>query len=198
MKKLGTAAILAGGKSTRMGFDKQLLEISEKRLIYDLIDKLSKEFEEIIVVTNSPEYYSNSNIKIIEDIIVGEGPLSGIHAGLKCASSQFVYFIACDMPNINLKYIRYMKSKIRDLEIYAEIYVTRCGKNIEPFNAFYSKDLIIDIENNLSQGKRSLRSLFEKIPTYCIEEKEARIFSPNWEMFLNLNTEEDLRNFLGK
>ncbi len=29
-----------------------------------------------------------------------------------------------------------------------------------------------------------------------IEEKKAREFSPNWDMFLNLNTKNDLENFL--
>ena len=42
MKKFGTAVILAGGKSTRMGFDKQLLKIDERRLIDNLRNKLKK------------------------------------------------------------------------------------------------------------------------------------------------------------
>lgn len=196
MRKFGTAAILAGGKSTRMGFDKQLLKINEKKLIDKLVSKLSVEFEEIIVVTNSPEYYLDFNFKVVKDIIVGKGPLSGIHAGLKESNSQFVYFIACDMPNINLKYIRYMKYKIRDLDIDIKACVTRFGVNIEPFNGFYSKDIVLDIEDYLAQGKRSLNQLIKQLQTYYVEEEEARMFSPNWDMFLNLNTKEDLEYFL--
>ena len=82
MKRFGTAVILAGGKSTRMGFDKQLLEINERRLIDNLRRKLIREFDEIIVVTNRSEYYLGFDDKITKDIIVGKGPLSGIHAGL--------------------------------------------------------------------------------------------------------------------
>lgn len=196
MRKFGTAAILAGGKSTRMGFDKQLLKINEKRLIDNLVSKLSVEFEEIIVVTNNPQYYLDFNFKLVKDIIVGKGPLSGIHAGLKESNSQFVYFIACDMPNINLKYIRYMKYKIRDLDMDIKACVTKFGVNIEPFNGFYSKDIILNIEDYLVQGKRSLNRLIKQLQTYYVEEEEARMFSPNWDMFLNLNTKEDLEYFL--
>ncbi|NLJ79349.1 MAG: molybdenum cofactor guanylyltransferase [Tissierellia bacterium] len=194
MKRFGTAVILAGGKSTRMGFDKQLLKIDERRLIDNLRNKLRQEFDEIIVVTNNSEYYLGFSDKITKDIIVGEGPLSGIHAGLVEAKSQYVYFVACDMPNIDIEYIRYLKRELRELDVKA--CVTRYKGWIEAFNAFYSKDMIEDIEQHLSGNQRSINSLVAKIYTHYIEEKKAREFSPDWGMFLNLNTKADLNEFL--
>lgn len=194
MKKFGTAVILAGGKSTRMGFDKQLLKINERRLIDNLRRKLNKVFDDIVVVTNRSEYYLGFPDKITKDIIVGKGPLSGIHAGLKVSYSQYVYFVACDMPNINLNYIEYMKKELKDLKVKA--CVTRYGEWIEPFNAFYSKDMIENIEEHLSNNRRSVNSLLSKLPVHYIEEEKAREFSPNWDMFLNLNTKEELNGYL--
>lgn len=194
MKKFGTAVILAGGKSSRMGFDKQFLEIGERRLIDNLRLKLNKDFDEIIVVTNRSKYYLGSIDKITEDIIVGRGPLSGIHAGLKSASSEYVYFVACDMPNIYLDYIRYMKEELEYLNVKA--CVTRFGKWIEPFNAFYSKEFIEDIERYLLKGKKSVNILLNKTNVHYVEEEKAREFSPNWLMFLNLNTRDELNKFL--
>ncbi|MCF6464259.1 molybdenum cofactor guanylyltransferase [Clostridium sp. Cult1] len=194
MKKFGTAVILAGGKSTRMGFDKQLLKINERRLIDNLRRKLNKNFDEIIVVTNKSEYYLGFPDKITKDIIIGKGPLSGIHAGLKASSSQYAYFVACDMPNINLDYIEYMKEELKELKVKACI--TRFGEWIEPFNAFYSKGMIENIEEHLSYNRRSVNSLLSKLSVYYIEEEKAREFSPNWDMFLNLNTKEELNDYL--
>lgn len=194
MRKFGTAVILAGGKSARMGFDKQLIKINERRLMDSLISKLRREFDEIIIVTNKPEYYEGLSDKIIRDIIVGKGPLSGIHAGLNEASNEFVYFIACDMPNINLEYIRHMKESVRNVDTFACI--TRFGNWIEPFNAFYSRKLKSQIEIHLLDNKKSINSLLEKVEVHYISEEEARRFSPNWDMFLNLNTKEDLSEFL--
>ena len=44
MSDYGSAAILAGGKSTRMGSDKQLLEIGGKRIVETLIAALKEDF----------------------------------------------------------------------------------------------------------------------------------------------------------
>ena len=194
MKKFGTAVILAGGKSSRMGFDKQFLRIDERRLMDSLIHKLNKEFEEIIIVTNKPEYYIGLSPIITKDIIEGKGPLSGIHAGLNLSSSEYAFVVACDMPNINMDYIRFMKSSMEDKII--DGCVTRFGNWIEPFSSFYSKDIIKDIEEHLLYNRRSINSLLEKLNIQYIEEKKAREFSPNWDMFINLNTKEDLNSYL--
>jgi molybdopterin-guanine dinucleotide biosynthesis protein A len=194
MEMLNTAVILAGGKSQRMGFDKQFLRINEKNLMRILISKLRKQFKEIIVVTNKPEGYVGLCDKIVSDEIVGLGPLSGIHIGLKASSSKYAYFLACDMPNINFEYIDYMKNKIRNSDY--DVCITRFGEWIEPFNAFYSKNIVDKIEDHLLCGKRSIYSLIKGLNTCFISEEEARRFSPNWEMFCNLNTEEDLEQYI--
>ena len=64
MDNLNTAIILAGGKSSRMGFDKQFLVTNEKRLILDIAKKLKKHFKEIIIVTNKKEYYKDLGTKL--------------------------------------------------------------------------------------------------------------------------------------
>jgi molybdenum cofactor guanylyltransferase len=194
MNKFGTAVILAGGKSQRMGFDKQFLEIDEKKLMKIIIDKLRKEFSEIIVVTNRPEEYTHLCDKVLSDEIKGFGPLSGIHVGLKASSSKYAYFLACDMPNISLEYIKFMKDKISD-ENY-DVCVARYREWIEPFNAFYSKDIIPNIEQQFLNNQRSVFSFINKLKTLYISEDEAKKFSPNWEMFCNLNTREDLEKYL--
>jgi len=196
MTRFGTAVILAGGKSLRMGFDKQLLKVNERRLMDNLITKLKEKFNEIIIVTNKAEYYIGLSDKIISDKIKDMGPLSGIHAGLKESLSHYVYFTACDMPNISLDYIDYMKREIEGIEVKA--CVTKLGQWIEPFNAFYSKDMVKNIEEHLFENRKSIFSLIDKVETHYIEEKEARRYSPNWDMFLNLNTREELDRYTRK
>lgn len=193
MKMFGTAIILAGGKSSRMGFDKQLLKIDERRLMDNLIHKLDKEFDEIIVVTNRPELYIGLSHIITMDILKDKGPLGGIHAGLIKSSSQYAFVAACDMPNINMEYVRFMK---RQTKLDSMGCVTNFGKWIEPFSAFYSVDLINSIEKYLATNRRSINGLIEDFDITYIEEKDARKFSPSWDMFLNLNTKEDLQSYL--
>ena len=177
-----------------MGFDKQLLKIDERKLMDSLINKLKNEFNEIIIVTNKPELYIGLSHKITSDILIDKGPLGGIHAGLKLSSSKYAYVVACDMPNINLDYIRYMKNKIAISNPYGCI--TELGEWIEPFNSFYSVDIIKEIESFLETSKRSISALLRNLDVVYIDESEARVFSPNWEMFLNLNTKEELHQYL--
>lgn len=196
MRAFGSAVILAGGNSKRMGFDKQLIEIDDRKLVYIIAERLKSEFQQIIVVTNKPEYYKCSKYKIVTDEIKCKGALSGIHIGLKKAISKYVYFIACDMPNINLKYIRYIKQKLEKTK--SDACITRIENMIEPFNSFYSKDLVNNIEKFLLRDERALYSFVKKINCHYIEEDEARKFSSDWSMFLNLNKAEDLEEYIKK
>jgi molybdopterin-guanine dinucleotide biosynthesis protein A len=194
MKKFGSAIILAGGQSTRMGFDKQLLKIDERRLMYSLIHTLKKSFEEIIIVTNRPELYIGLSHKITNDILLDKGPLGGIHAGLKISQSKYAFVVACDMPNINMKYVEFMKEKLTDSNSFG--CVTKFGDWIEPFSSFYSVDLIKHIETYLHTNRKSINGLLKNLEITYIKEKDARQFSLNWDMFLNLNTNEELSNYL--
>lgn len=193
MKRFGSAIILAGGKSTRMGFDKQLLRLRERSLIEGLIRRLGGSFDETIVVTNRPELYIGLADKITGDIIPDMGPLSGIHAGLSAASSEYSFVIACDMPQLNTKYIDYMMELLNKNESMACI--TKFGDWIEPFNAFYSKALIDHIESFLMGGGKAVHRLLMNHNVEYIPEEVARSFSPDWGMFFNLNTREDLLKY---
>lgn len=191
MDKFGTAILLAGGKSSRMGFDKQQLKIKDTLLIEYIIKRLYTVFNDIIVVTNNPEYYDDLPCRTVQDEIAGFGPLSGIHVGLKMANNQYGYVMACDMPYINFDYIEYLKDRMSEVDCDACVTVFN-QEWIEPFHGFYSKNLVSPIEEYLKSGKRSVFGLLKNFNSIYIEEEIAREYSPNWELFLNINTKEDL------
>lgn len=194
MDKFSTAIILAGGQSSRMGFDKQLLRIDRRRLMDSIINNLKDDFEDIIIVTNKPELYKDFDETIIEDILKYKGPLGGIHAGLSISKSKYAFVVACDMPRVNMEYVRHMKHKL-DVENTLGC-VTQYGTWIEPFSAFYSVEFYHKIEKYLRTGRRSINGLIKDYKMTYISEDEAREFSPDWDMFLNLNTRQDLFSYL--
>jgi len=194
MKKYGTAVILAGGKSKRMGKNKELLNINNRRLVEMQISKLERDFEDIIVITNYPQYYHGLNCRTFTDIIKNKGPIGGIYTGLVNSSSLHTYFLACDMPVINIEYIKFLKNNLKKKKYKACI--TLLGEWIEPFNAFYSKEMIEDVKNYINEGGHSVHKLVKNLNVLFIEEKKARKFSPNWDMFINFNTKEDVESFL--
>ena len=177
-----------------MGFDKQLFHVQPDRLFKHLLPVLTLQFEDVMVVTDQPEIYSGLNVRPVSDIIPGLGPLSGIHAALREAKSEYVYIIACDMPKIDLKYIGYMIEKLKLSS--ADACVTEKTGWIEPFHAFYSKRALPEMEADLLAGKSSVYYLLRKINTLYIPESEARRFTPDWSLFCNLNTREDYADLL--
>lgn len=194
--KFATGIILAGGKSSRMGFDKQFLEVNQKRLMNIVVEDLEEEFDEIIIVTNKPEEYTGVNHKIITDKIVGMGPLSGIHAGLTESKSKYAFVIGCDMPNINIDYIRYMKESINSYDV--EACITKHKDGIEPLYGFYSKNIIGKIEKYLLEDKRAIYRFLKTLKVNYIEEDKAKDYTNDLDMFLNLNNKEDLNKYLNK
>jgi len=190
---MSTAVILAGGLSSRMGFDKQQLIFNDELLLKKQIIILSDLFDHIIIVSNNHKshmFLEYAKVSIYKDIIKGCGPLSGIHAGLTYSHDEFIYVIACDMPYINCEYIKYMQLQLK----HQEGIVTRYGDWIEPFHAFYNRSLIKDIEDYLRSGKRSIYKLLGGKNITYISEETARTFSEDWSLFDNINTKQDLNN----
>ncbi|MEZ4599422.1 MAG: molybdenum cofactor guanylyltransferase [Syntrophotaleaceae bacterium] len=187
--EFGSAVILAGGKSSRMGFDKQYLQVKNRYLLRHHEEVLSRAFAQLIVVTNTPDLYRDTSFLVVSDEIQGGGPLSGIHIGLKSAASRYVYLLACDMPNISLEYISFLQGQLKSSGM--EACVTRFGNWIEPFNAFYSRDLLPSMELYLREGGKSIFQYLRSEKALYIPEQDARRFSPGWKMFLNLNSRKD-------
>ncbi|MGL5348522.1 MAG: molybdenum cofactor guanylyltransferase [Peptostreptococcaceae bacterium] len=198
MDNIKSAIILAGGKSSRMQFDKQFLVIKEKRLIYEIAKNLEKHFNEIIIISNKKEYYTDSKYKVINDEMKDMGPLAGIAVGLKESNSKFVYIVACDMPKIDDNYITYLKEKIQvDIELQndADVYISNINGQIELFHGFYKKELSDEINIYLlKSSKKSIISFFERTNknVYYINDYEFMKNRFTNKMFTNLNTKTDL------
>lgn len=191
----GTAAILAGGKSSRMGFDKQLLIEDDRRILETVIETLKQEFSDILIVTARPELYEDMDVRIFQDEYLGKGPLAGVHAALYNAGSRYVYLLACDMPVVNLPFIRYMKACIQDSG--ADICACKQNDRMEPFNTFYSRDLLDDVKHRLEAGNSSLFRFIYGNRVCVIEQEDAARFDKELRMFTNINTRSEYEKYLG-
>ncbi|MCK5087392.1 MAG: molybdenum cofactor guanylyltransferase, partial [Melioribacteraceae bacterium] len=101
MKRDITAVILAGGNSSRMGLNKSLLKINNSSFIDRTIILLENIFDDIIIVSNSPEDYTALGLQIFQDVYPGFGPLAGIHSGLMNSNSEKVFVVSNDLPFLN-------------------------------------------------------------------------------------------------
>lgn len=190
MKKVGTAVILCGGKSSRMGFDKSKIKIDGKLLLEIIGEKLEKIFDEIILVAEKEDKFENLKYKVVEDMEKNYGPAGGIYTGLKYAASKYVFFLACDMPKINIDYIKYLMNIVEQDECDGLI----CKKDdwIEPLHAFYSKDLIKDFQKGIEENRLVLYDIIKNSKIKYIPEEITKKYNPDLDIFINLNYVKDL------
>lgn len=86
-------AILAGGKSTRMGQDKALLSIDHDTMLFRTREILAKcSVDEVVINRN------DGNSGHISDLFPDKGPLSGIHSVLSAYSECHVLLVPVDLP----------------------------------------------------------------------------------------------------
>lgn len=192
MEETGTAIILAGGRSTRMGFGKEDLVINGERLLYYLYDTLRMRFAQVIVVSNTLAGSDTKKLEVVSDELVGFGPLGGIHAGLQAAKSRYSYVLACDMPHLNMDYVSFLQSRLPSPDREISALVTAFGCRMEPFNGFYNRSLINPIRVFVATGRKSLTEFLRSQNAVLVDEETARRFSQDWSMFANINTPSDL------
>ena len=95
------AIILAGGRSSRMGFDKARLEINGETLLDRLVRLLSPLFNGILISASSNTSLTNNALRHVIDEQPDRGPLMAIYSCLKASPSNINFVIACDIPLVD-------------------------------------------------------------------------------------------------
>ena len=189
-----TGIILSGGKSSRMGTDKALLKLGDESIIERMTKLMKSIFNEVFIVTNTPDDYRYLRVALYEDIHKHKGPLSGIHSGLVHSSTNKNFFISCDLPLVSEELIKYIIDYKSDKPVK---YCIDSGRN-HFLAGIYRKELLPEIERifasvtNSSEKKDqhfSIRNLLENIESETIQIENLSFY--NDELFFNLNTQED-------
>lgn len=188
-----SAIILAGGKSSRMNYiNKAFMDVHGMPMIHHMLDKL-RDFDEIIIVTNTPEDYAGLGVRVVTDILPQKGPLSGMHSGLIHAKYEYSFITACDTPFVPKEYVDYCKT----IEKGYDAAIPRWGSFFEPTCGMYSKTAIDEIEKAIKAGVRKPVGLFPNLNVHHIKEETLAQFGEIKRMFTNINTLEDLDNANG-
>ena len=184
-----TLAILAGGKSSRLGgIDKAILTVDGIPLISRIYNTFRTEVWEVIVISNSSKTYP-IDAPIFPDIILNCGPLGGIHSALTNASSSLVFIVSVDLPFASKDIFQqllciYQKNR-------AEIVVPKHGDLMEPLFGLYNKTLLSRVNSILADRQgHPISELISQSNTKYLElpdDFQTRMW------FYNINTHEDLK-----
>ena len=181
-----TAIVLAGGRSSRMGTDKSLLNVNGKPLIQHIVDQLDGCFDEVIISANANQNFDFLGKRVVADIEEGRGPLMAIYSCLHASKSEWNFITACDVPTVNLQFVEYILTLSKENDIVIPI----SGQNkFEPLFAVYNKRVLPIMEGLLKEGNSRIIGLLD-----YVKAKYVNIEGEEW--FLNLNYKDDFEQFI--
>ena len=184
--------ILAGGKSRRFGEDKSKIKLGNKTLLEHVIDKVEKEFSELLIISNNQNYkFTSKRIFLVQDFIKGQlGPLIGVLSAMKWVelnkkNYKWIATFPCDTPFFDIKIIEYLK--IKSFETKKKLVFLKSAEKRHNIFGLWSLDLKEILENDIHNNIRKVEIWADKIGSDIINIEKGK-----FDSFLNINTKDDL------
>lgn len=181
-----SAAILAGGKSTRFGTDKAFMKFDHRPVIAHFYTLLLQLFHEVFFVSNEKKNIVEDQTLHI-DIYPDKGPLGGLYTALKKSKHPYCFITACDTPFINVDLIKLLWERRNNADAVIPVWN---GKS-EPLVAFYNIRCINKIEELFETDNLSLKNLIEKLDVEKLDLSDLYPEAEIRKLFLNINTVEN-------
>lgn len=183
-----TGIILAGGKSSRMGTDKGLIEVNGITMIEHVINALKPFNIPLLIVSNNPEY-QKFDLPVVEDIIKDKGPIAGIATGLYHSKTKYNIIVSCDTPFITTELISYLLKKREGFDIT----MAKKNEKTHPLIGIYTRDCYKTFNNELASNHLKLMDACMKLKTKIVDVSKTSPFNCE-NLFRNINTKEELEN----
>lgn len=184
-----TGLVLAGGGSTRMGRDKALLEVGGRRLVDRVGAALEAVCAEVLVASGDGRRLAGLPWPQVADAQPDAGPLAGILAGLRGATTPLVAVVAVDMPRASPPLLLHLAA----LWAGEPAVVPVAAGRPQPLHAVWAADAAGRVAALLAAGERS--------PTRAVAALGARLAGPSelpeaerdGRFAVNINRPADLR-----
>jgi molybdopterin-guanine dinucleotide biosynthesis protein A len=173
-----TGFVLAGGRSTRMGRDKALLDWHGRTLLEHATGLLQE-------VTDSVEVVGRDQLP---DRVPKSGPLSGIVTALEATLTEVNLVIAVDLPYLTKHFLKYLRARAET----SHCALVAC--NIEadyPLCLGMRKSLLPEVRRRLADGQLSVRGLIESASADFVTTTDLAQNGFDSNLFRNINTPED-------
>ncbi len=186
-----SAAVLAGGRSTRMGEDKAFLVVDGQPLWQRQVAKLTAlEPAETVLSLHAEQKIESAPVPIVRDAHPGIGPLGGILACLEAVKTSPLLVLGVDLPGMTEHVLRTLLLNMK----------TGCGAvfsrrgTFEPLCAIYPK-LMLELGREMLLQNEYALQVFIRRGLQRGWMKQVEIGDSLQAAFANLNTPEDLARF---
>ncbi|MDE1175289.1 MAG: molybdenum cofactor guanylyltransferase [Edaphobacter sp.] len=205
-----TGFVLAGGKSSRMGRDKALLEAGGRPLAAWAAAKLSAVTERVCILSDTAELARYG--ELVVDLRAGCGPLGGVEAALQAMTTDWGLFLAVDMPLVPTGLLRWLiESTLRreqaavalfEAEGFPQPALCLLHRSVAPYITAALDQSLMRLYPALREAGRDLAEMRGAATGDVLllldgggAELESQVTERQWEMrrlwFANVNTPQD-------
>jgi molybdenum cofactor guanylyltransferase len=183
-----SAAILAGGKATRLGGrDKSALVVNGESILTRQLRELRQVTGDVMIVGGNPPRDAIGTTRVIADHLPGRGPLGGLHAALAEALGAAVVVVACDMPHVCAPFLNHLLT----LTCEADIVVPKSNRGYHPLCAAYTRACLEPIATRLKDMRLKMTGLFDDVRVRVVAAEEIGAFGDPDHLLANVNTPDE-------
>ena len=182
-----TFAILAGGKSFRMGKDKATIEVCNKPLIQQVYEKARRVSKKILIVSSLHEQIPGIEAPIVKDIFPVRSSIIGIASALLAARTPYVFILACDMPFVTVQSIEHILKEVHG----EDVIIPRTQSGWEALHAVYNRSCLSIMLTRIGLQRFKVTDILPFLSVREVGEHPAFV-NKGVSVFTNINVEEDL------
>jgi len=184
-----TGAILAGGRSSRMGRDKAFLTIDGQPLVTCQAARLREAgCAEVIISGRAGTDYGVAGARVVHDSVRDAGPLAGLVAVLAAARHPWVLVLAVDLPRLDAAFLHRLLAFGGGRAGVAP----HGPRGFEPLAALYPRALLPEAEAALRRGELALSSLIENALRRA-PLRPLALGAEDLPLFANWNSPDDVK-----
>ncbi|MER3436326.1 MAG: molybdenum cofactor guanylyltransferase [Chloroflexota bacterium] len=193
-----SAAVLAGGKSSRMGTDKALVPLAPggPAMLELVLGVLRPVASDLVIVASDRPAYGRFGVPVVPDRFSGAGVLGGIATALSYAQHDRCLVVACDMPLINPELLRFLVGidPAADAVVPRTRARSRQGGDVtfQPLHAVYHRRCLPAIERALSGRRLSAIAFLADVHVRFVGELVLRAIDPELRSLMSVDTPERL------
>lgn len=182
--------VLAGGKSSRMGQDKALLQFRGRPMVEIGVEKLRSFCADVSIVGDRADLEGFA--PLVRDEREGAGPAGGIEAALRASAQRWAMFMPVDVPLVPAELLRAWAEKVIEGDQRGS-YLVAAGR-VQPAFCLLPKAAYDLWRVGLDEGERRLEVLLRRAGALERSAEAARGATTaqvrRW--FANVNTPQDL------
>jgi len=194
-----SGAVLAGGRSRRLGRDKRTLEVDGTPLLARTVASLARHVDDVTVVIAHDEEPApvtallDGHVRVVADARADHGPAAGLEVALASARHRHVLVVAGDHPDLQPAVLELLVATATGATGAEHLAVALEGTyGPEPLLAVYRSDALPLLRAALDDGVRRLQDVLARLEPWCVASATWRALDADGLTLADLDTPADV------